>query len=251
MKLIILAAGKGERLMPFTRNTPKCLLELADGHTLLETQLHAISQCPQINEIILVTGYLSSQIEAKVRTLTHKLQPIRVVYNPFYDKANNLVSLWVGLPFAGDDFVVLNGDDLFKPSVLQGLIAAPPSQKIVMTTSTKPVYDEDDMKVSLTDGLVQRVGKDIPLENASAESIGMIRFLGEGSAWFRQAVETIIRSPEGLNVFWLKAIQAVADSGRPVFTYNCSRQDWREMDFHPDREEIRRHLNAEAFSLPA
>ena len=39
MRLIILAAGKGERLMPLTRNTPKPLLDLGNGNTLIEEQM--------------------------------------------------------------------------------------------------------------------------------------------------------------------------------------------------------------------
>ena len=39
MKAIILAAGKGERLMPLTSDKPKSLLELKNGITLLESQL--------------------------------------------------------------------------------------------------------------------------------------------------------------------------------------------------------------------
>ena len=42
MRVIILAAGKGERLMPLTNNTPKSLLELANGTSVLESQLLSI-----------------------------------------------------------------------------------------------------------------------------------------------------------------------------------------------------------------
>ena len=39
VKVIVLAAGKGERIMPLTRNTPKPLLDLGYGRTLFEKQL--------------------------------------------------------------------------------------------------------------------------------------------------------------------------------------------------------------------
>ena len=96
MKLIILAAGKGERLWPLTKNTPKPLLDLGNGNTLLEEQLERVQSSGVIDEVVLVTGYLSEQIEAKLRTMM-ATAPIRIktLYNPFYDVANNLASLWL------------------------------------------------------------------------------------------------------------------------------------------------------------
>jgi len=44
MKMIILAAGKGTRLGPLTKNTPKSLLDLGNGQTVLEKQLEEISK---------------------------------------------------------------------------------------------------------------------------------------------------------------------------------------------------------------
>ena len=42
MRAIILAAGKGERLKPYTSDRPKCLVELA-GRTLLDYQVEALA----------------------------------------------------------------------------------------------------------------------------------------------------------------------------------------------------------------
>src|SRR3989344_539802 len=59
MKAIILAAGEGIRMRPLTNNTPKPML-LLKGKPLLE---HIIESLPkQVNEIILVVGYLHHQI---------------------------------------------------------------------------------------------------------------------------------------------------------------------------------------------
>jgi len=44
MRIIVLAAGKGERLYPLTKNTPKPLLDLGDGTTILEKQLESIQK---------------------------------------------------------------------------------------------------------------------------------------------------------------------------------------------------------------
>jgi NDP-sugar pyrophosphorylase family protein len=59
MKAIILAAGEGVRMRPLTENKPKPLLEVG-GKTILE---QIISRLPdEIDELILVVGYLGQQI---------------------------------------------------------------------------------------------------------------------------------------------------------------------------------------------
>ena len=70
MKIIILAAGKGERLYPLTKNTPKPLTDLGDGETLLEKQLKSLDESQVIDEVIIVIGYLHEQFESKLKNFT-------------------------------------------------------------------------------------------------------------------------------------------------------------------------------------
>ena len=60
MKILILAAGKGERLYPLTKNTPKPLIDLGDGETLLEKQLKSLSDSKVIDEVIIFDRELSA-----------------------------------------------------------------------------------------------------------------------------------------------------------------------------------------------
>ena len=55
MKAIILAAGSGSRLAPLTRDTPKCLLDMGNGTSILEYQLWACAQCC-IEEVVVIAG---------------------------------------------------------------------------------------------------------------------------------------------------------------------------------------------------
>lgn len=60
MKAIILAAGEGIRMRPLTLKTPKPLIKVA-GRPILE---HLVSRFPkEIDELILVVGYLGEQIK--------------------------------------------------------------------------------------------------------------------------------------------------------------------------------------------
>jgi len=66
LKVIILAAGRGSRLGTLTENTPKILVEISKGLTILEHQIVNIYKCG-ISDIVLVGGYKIDQIEEKIQ----------------------------------------------------------------------------------------------------------------------------------------------------------------------------------------
>lgn len=243
MQVIILAAGKGERLMPLTCNTPKSLLQIGNGVTILEQQLENIKRAPQVTEVVLVLGYRAEQVEAKLRGYQTGLLNVRTVYNPFYAHSNNLISLWFALPYLTDEFVVLNGDNVFNSKILAGLLSREVRGSIVMVIDHKDVYDDDDMKVKLDGNLILQVSKKIPVEKADGESVGMIRFAGAGARKLKQVLDSMVREESNKNVFWLSAVQHIIDEGFPVHYHVCDHNDWAEIDFHPDFELIQSNLS--------
>lgn len=38
---------------------------------------------------------------------------IKIVFNPFYEITDNLISLWMAKSYFVDDFLILNGDTVF------------------------------------------------------------------------------------------------------------------------------------------
>ena len=60
MKAIILAAGEGFRLRPYTLDRPKCLVEV-DGRSLLDRQLDVLA-LGNINPIMLIGGYRAEML---------------------------------------------------------------------------------------------------------------------------------------------------------------------------------------------
>ena len=238
MKVIILVAGKGERLMPLTKNTPKSLLELGNGETILERQLQSIKKC-NVDEVVLVVGYKAEQVEAKIKDITDI--KIKAVYNPFFDVSNNLVSAWMAREDMKDDFIILNGDVIFKHSVLRDLLNV--DQEITMVIDHKQSYAEEDMKVVVEGDKVIEVSKKIPDDRSNSESIGMIKFQGKGKDKFLSILDMMVRDKENLNKFYLQAMQQVMDDRFPVNYSECSEEDWSEVDFHPDLTTIRNNLD--------
>ena len=79
-----------------------------------------------------------------------------------------------------------------------------------ITVTRKADYDDDDMKVHLVEDRVAAVGKRLPKNQISAESIGILSFRGGGVVRFRRALETCIRTPEGLQNWYLSVIDRLA-----------------------------------------
>ncbi len=87
-RAVIMAAGFGSRMVPITLNTPKPLVRV-HGKMIIETLLDAIVQAG-IEEIVLVRGYLWEQFDM----LLHKYPNIRFLYNPLFNEANNISSVY-------------------------------------------------------------------------------------------------------------------------------------------------------------
>ena len=114
MKAIILAAGRGSRLHPYTENAPKCLTELA-GRALIERQIATLKNAG-VDDIIIATGYLADQLE---------LAGTRQVHNPDWATTNMVESLFVADTEFGDDLIVTYSDIVYEPCVIEALLQSP------------------------------------------------------------------------------------------------------------------------------
>ena len=229
MKAIILSAGQGTRLLPLTADIPKCALSF-HGKTVLEWQVDELLKSG-IDDIVVVTGFATDKVE-QLLARRYDSQPVRIVFNPFYKVSDNLATCWIVRSEMADDFILLNGDTLFDSSVLQCLLGST-AQPITVTIDKKSAYDDDDMKVLLDGDRLTRIGKDIPLDMADAESIGMLLFRGTGAALFQKTVEQVLRTPEGLKRWYLSVINELAQSS-PVWTCCIAGMPWAELDFPAD-----------------
>jgi choline kinase len=250
MKLFILAAGVGSRLFPLTKNTPKSLLDLGDGTTLLERQIENAIHSEHIDEVVIITGYKTEQIEAKVKDLEKKIK-ITIVYNPFYDISNNLISLWCAHHLMKDDFIITNGDNIYKDTVYDTIItqALKKSNTIQVTLDYKDHYDDDDMKIAFDEnGYISRIHKDIPTENAKAESVGLVIVKGDKSKKiFVDQLLSLVKDKEYINKFWLEIFNALIQNHINIDYVEIDKDDWREMDFHPDMEAIKQEMLKKIF----
>ena len=68
MKVIILSAGQGSRLLPLTARIPKCLLPVHDQNPALGLQLRAIAAAG-VEEACVVVGFGATQVDAYLQQM--------------------------------------------------------------------------------------------------------------------------------------------------------------------------------------
>lgn len=232
MKAIILSAGQGRRLLPYTANAPKCLVPIC-GRPLLEWQLRSLHMCG-IAEAVIVTGFMSEAVDSFATQLKLPGLHVRTLFNPFFAVADNLASLYLATGELCGGGIILNGDTLFEPAVLTRLLseAAAP---VNVTIDHKPRYDDDDMKVQI-DGLrLCAIGKTLSALETDGESIGMLRLSPEGAGLMKSAMETVLRDTDGFRRWYLSAVDRLAkeDFGT-VATVSIEGLGWCEVDCPAD-----------------
>jgi choline kinase len=242
MKAIVLSAGQGKRLLPYTLHKPKCLVSVDGERPVLEVQLRALARCGVDHATVLV-GFGASEVDRFVATTPIPNLVVETLYNPFYSLSDNLATCWVARHWMDSDFVLLNGDTIFEDLVLRRVLEGPPSPVTVLIDH-KESYDDDDMKVSIDeDGRLLAIGKTLKPEIVNGESIGLLCFRGSGPRYFRGVVERTMREPEALRAWYLSVVNEIAQD-TSVDTVSVRGLWWREIDEPTDLEEARRSFPA-------
>jgi choline kinase len=238
MKALILAAGRGRRLWPFTADRPKCMLSLGEGQSILEHQL-ANLKIAGIDRAVLICGFGLEQIRKKLGACKTGLA-VRTVYNPFYMVADNLISLWSARSEMEGDFLLLNGDNVFHPDIVRELLSADGDCCIAMRR--KGEFDEDDMKVQLEGNAVVRIGKDLPAECCHGESVGVMKFTGDGVSAIRSSLEEAVTELTAIQSLFTDALQRMMVGGCTVAAVDIGSLAWADVDTPDDLKFARENL---------
>lgn len=235
MHAIILAAGRGSRLLPLTTDLPKCLLPIGNT-TVLGMQLDTLAK-QGVKTATVITGFNNDMVNAEIKARQGGPR-VKTLFNPFFQVADNLASCWMARKTMNRDFLLINGDTLFTPELLQTVLSAP-AKDIAVTIDQKGHYDGDDMKVTLNGEQLTAIGKTLPLTETDGESIGMLRIMNDGPKIFRNELKRLMKTPDGTKSWFLSAIHGLAIAGQHIDTINIKGADWSELDTPEDYEICR------------
>lgn len=167
---VILAAGRGSRLMPHTKNKPKCLVNIG-GRPILFYQLRALEMAG-LTRVTIVTGYLAELIKRYVKNHFSHLD-VHFINNDRYNITDDIYSIYLAKIAHAGNIIHLNSDVLFHPAIFSLLLKCKTSTICVR----RAVCGEEEMKIRAgKNNTVTMIGKTISSEGAMGEGIGIYLF---------------------------------------------------------------------------
>ena len=233
MKAVILAAGIASRLRPLTNHCPKCLLKVGNK-TILEHTLDNIL-ANGLQEIVIVTGYLELQIRDFISVRYPRLS-VTYIYNEKYSTTNNIYSLWLAKEWVlGDEMLLMDSDIIFDQAILTRLLGSGHDNCLALK---RHAVKEEEIKIKAgIDGRVTGIGKEILLEEAIGESIGIEKFGKDTLYKLFEIIDHKIITGKKVNQFYEAAFQELADQGSAIYSVDVTDLKCMEIDTAEDLEE--------------
>lgn len=223
MKTIILSAGKSTRLLPLTKDTPQSMLKVGQK-TILEIQIENLKKAGIVlDDIIIVTGYLSKKLEKFCQELG-----VKVLFNPFYDVSGMVASLWVAKNELKNGFLFLYADVLFDPGIIQELLKTP---RDISLAIKKDDLREEAEKVFEEDGIVKNISKD-KSNKENSEFIGIAKFSNNGAEKIIKELEDTLK--EDINISFINTINSLIRKGEQVAVCDIKDAQFIDIDFPED-----------------
>lgn len=144
MQAMILNSGMGSRMGSVTSNKPKCMVEIAEGETLLSHQIDTLAKAG-VTEFLMTTGHLAEVLEAYLEDyISEKYKDsirIRYVHNPRYSATNYIYSMYLAGGFVRGDLLLLHGDLFFGKETVDSMLALGHSSVVIDSTLPPPEKD--------------------------------------------------------------------------------------------------------------
>ncbi len=222
------------------------MVDLRNGRSFFTHLLSTAERTRFIDEVFVVTGHESHKVERLIRRKENPLEAT-AIYNPFYEVAGPLVSLWMGRQhMVHQNFLVCNGDTFYGSRPFKE-IWTHEREAIRLCVDRERVPGADDMKIELDrEGHLVQVGKHVSLRRTDAVSTGLLMVKGpETRRAFTKAVDDLIHQNENVQTWqaWHIILNRLADDGIPIETPVVTSNDWVEVDTPDELDHLRSRVN--------
>jgi len=235
---MVLAAGAGRRLRPYTDTLPKALIPVDGETTILDIALRNLAAV-DLRDVVIVVGYAADTVAERQAALEkrHGVH-ITLVHNDKAEIWNNAYSMWVARDHMTDGVIMLNGDTVHPVTVEESLLASRGPQ-MLLALDTEKVLADEEMKVQVDDARsLTRITKLMDPASAYGEYIGASLIEGSAVPALAEALQaTWERDPD---LYYEDGYQEFVNRGGVIATSPIpSGTSWVEVDNHADLERAR------------
>jgi len=241
---LILAAGAGRRLRPYTDTLPKALVPVDEerGLTVVDLTLANFAEVG-LTEAAIVVGYRAEAVHARKADLEAAYGvKLHLVENDKAEEWNNAYSLWCARDYLEQGVILANGDTVHPVSVERTLLAERErdgyAARVLLALDTAKTLADEEMKVVWTEREgVRRITKLMDPAQATGEYIGVTLIEPEAAGELADALRaTFERDPQ---LYYEDGYQELVDRGLRVDVAPIGEVPWVEIDNHEDLARAR------------
>ncbi|MFE1511250.1 sugar phosphate nucleotidyltransferase [Streptomyces sp. NPDC058726] len=236
---LVLAAGAGRRLRPYTDTLPKALVPVGaegdpDAVTVLDLTLANFAEIG-LTEVGVIVGYRKEVVYERRAALEAKYGlKLTLIDNDKAEEWNNAYSLWCGRDALADGVILANGDTVHPVSVEKTLLAARgDGKRIILALDTVKKLADEEMKVVVDpEKGMTRITKLMDPAEATGEYIGVTLIEGEAAGELADALKaTFERDPQ---LYYEDGYQELVNRGFRIDVAPIGDVPWVEIDNHDD-----------------
>ena len=236
MKAIILAAGKGTRLLPHTLHKPKCLVEL-EGRSLLDRQIDILNS-RNIDEIYVVGGYLSNLLVG---------ERYHLIINQNYETTNMVTSLFCAEYLLKGDVLISYGDIVYSGTVLDRLLSSDNEIAITIDDNWEsywrsrhenPLDDAESLELNNYGDVISIGQKVTDINLIEGQYMGLMIFNNDGTRILKNVYHNALNcgqlGPKNIEESYMTdLLQEVISKGGRIKGIRIN-SDWIEIDSSKD-----------------
>ncbi|MFC1419498.1 phosphocholine cytidylyltransferase family protein [Streptacidiphilus cavernicola] len=237
---LVLAAGAGRRLRPYTDTLPKALVPVDGERTILDLTLGNFAEVG-LRDVAVVVGYRAEAVYERKAALEQKYGiSLTLVDNDKAEEWNNAYSLWCARDLFAEGLLLANGDTVHPASVqrtmLDGnarLTAEGAAPGILLALDTVKKLADEEMKVVVDPAAgMRRITKLMEPAEATGEYIGLTVVNPSAAADLASALQaTFERDPQ---LYYEDGYQEMVDRGLRIDVQPIGDVSWVEIDNHED-----------------
>ena len=236
---LVLAAGAGRRLRPYTDTLPKALVPVGaqdapEAVSVLDLTLGNFAEIG-LTEVAVIVGDRKEAVYERRAEFEEKYGlKLTLIDNDKAEEWNNAYSLWCGRDALKDGVILANGDTVHPVSVEKTLLAARgDGKKIILALDTVKSLADEEMKVVVDpEKGMTRITKLMDPAEATGEYIGVTLIEGDAAEELADALRTTFeRDPQ---LYYEDGYQELVDRGFRIDVAPIGDVDWVEIDNHED-----------------